>query len=159
MSPFNQDNSKLILVHLSYFGLYDGAGNFIRNLPLQINASSEPRWSRSDPNVLYYLQGNQLKQYNVETGATSVVHAFTEYSRISGKFNQTSRLMEIISSSLGTAGTFLFTKSARIQKELSLTQEEFYSTTSVLLPTATSRSLGLRRVRTGFRESNCSIVI
>jgi MBG domain (YGX type) len=86
MSPFNQDNSKLILVHLSYFGLYDGAGNFIRNLPLQINASSEPRWSRSDPNVLYYLQGNQLKQYNVETGATSVVHAFTEYSRISGKF-------------------------------------------------------------------------
>jgi hypothetical protein len=86
MSPFNQDNSKLILVHLSYFGLYDGAGNFIRNLPLQITASSEPRWSRSDPNVLYYVQGNQLKQYNVGTDATSVVHVFTEYSRISGKF-------------------------------------------------------------------------
>ena len=86
MSPFNQDNTKLILVHLSYFGLYDGDGNFIRNLPLQINASSEPRWSRSDPNVLYYVSGNQLKRYNVATDTTSVVHAFTEYSKISGKF-------------------------------------------------------------------------
>jgi hypothetical protein len=86
MSPFNQDNTKLLLVHLSYFALYDGDGTYVRDLPLQINASSEPRWSRSDPNVLYYLQGNQLKQYNVGTQTTSVVHAFTEYSRISGKF-------------------------------------------------------------------------
>jgi hypothetical protein len=85
MSPFNQDNTKLILVHFSYFGLYDGAGNFLRNLPLEINAGSEPRWSRSDPNVLYYLHGNQLKQYNVETNVMSVVHMFTEYSSISGK--------------------------------------------------------------------------
>jgi hypothetical protein len=85
MSPFNQDNTKLLLMHLSYFGLYDGTGVFLRNLPLEINASTEPRWSRSDPNVFYYVRGNQLKQYNVEANTMSVVHAFSEYSAVSGK--------------------------------------------------------------------------
>ena len=37
-SPFNNDNSRLILVHQSYFGLYDGNGNFLGNLPLEINS-------------------------------------------------------------------------------------------------------------------------
>jgi hypothetical protein len=85
MSPYNEDNSRLLLVHLSYFGLYDGAGNFIKNLPFEINASAQPRWSRGDPSVLYYVSGNQLKRYNVDTGVTSVVHTFNEYSAISGK--------------------------------------------------------------------------
>src|SRR5262245_46218574 len=31
MSPFNMDNTRLLLVHFSYFGLYDGAGNFLKN--------------------------------------------------------------------------------------------------------------------------------
>jgi hypothetical protein len=84
MSPFNNDNSKLILEHFSYFGLYDGAGNYVKDLPLEINSSSEPRWSRKDPNVLYYVRGNQLKQHNVGTGATSVVHQFSEYSAVKG---------------------------------------------------------------------------
>jgi hypothetical protein len=47
-SPFNSDNSRFLLVHESYFGLYDGAGAFLRNLPMEINSSSEPRWSRRD---------------------------------------------------------------------------------------------------------------
>ncbi|PYV01227.1 MAG: hypothetical protein DMG10_18300, partial [Acidobacteria bacterium] len=85
MTPFNKDNSRILLVHFSYFGLYDGSGNFLKNLPAEINASSEPRWSRSDANVLYYKYGNQLRQHNVGTGATSIVHTFPEYSSISGK--------------------------------------------------------------------------
>src|SRR6266542_3913687 len=85
MSPFNKDNSRLLLVHQSYFALYDGSGNFLRSLPLEVHAGSEPRWSRSDANVIYYLRGNQLKQYNVATDAMSVVHTFSEYSSISGK--------------------------------------------------------------------------
>jgi hypothetical protein len=85
MSPFNEDNSRLILVHLSYFGLYDGAGNFLGNLPLEINASAEPRWSRTDPKLLYYVHGNQLKEYNVGTSSATVVHTFSEYSAVSGK--------------------------------------------------------------------------
>jgi hypothetical protein len=84
MSPFNHDNTRLLLLHFSYFGLYDGGGNYLRDLPLEINASSEPRWSRNDPNVFYYVRGNQLKQYNVGTGAISVLHTFSQYTQIKG---------------------------------------------------------------------------
>src|SRR5262249_52955243 len=68
-----------------YFGLYDGSGNYLRDLPLEINSSSEPRWSRSDANTLYYHYTNQLKTYNISTGAFTVVHTFSEYASISGK--------------------------------------------------------------------------
>ena len=84
MSPFNSDNSRFILVHQSYFGLYDGTGTFLKSLPMEINASSEPRWSRKDQVTLYYHYANQLKSYNTSTGATTVVHTFSEYSAISG---------------------------------------------------------------------------
>ena len=84
MNPFNLDNSKFLLIQQSYFALYDGSGHFLKALPFEINASSEPRWSRNDPNVLYYHTGNQLKQYNVSTSAASVVHTFSEYSAITG---------------------------------------------------------------------------
>ena len=59
--PFSNDNSRLILVHESYFGLYDGGGEFLGNLPLEIEASSEPRWSRKDSlRTLYYIHTNQF---------------------------------------------------------------------------------------------------
>src|SRR6185369_1821694 len=56
---------------------------YIRALPLEINSSSEPRWSRTDTTTLYYLRGNQLKSYNISTGSINVVHTFSEYSAIS----------------------------------------------------------------------------
>ena len=85
MSPFNSDNSRILLVHQSYFGLYDGAGVYLRDLSLEIGAASEPRWSRKDNHTIYYVRGNQLKTYDVSSGATSVAHTFSEYSAISGK--------------------------------------------------------------------------
>ena len=81
-TPFNSDNSRFILVHTSYFGLYDGSGKFVGNLPMEINSSSEPRWSRMNNNTLYYHFANQLKSYNVATSATTVVHTFSEYTSI-----------------------------------------------------------------------------
>jgi hypothetical protein len=84
MSPFNSDNSKILLVHQSYFGLYDGTGFYIRDLPLEISASSEPRWSRRDNHTLYYVHNNQLKTYDISTGVSFIVHTFSEYSAISG---------------------------------------------------------------------------
>jgi hypothetical protein len=85
MTPFNLDNSKFILIHQSYFALYNSNGAFLKALPMEIGAASEPRWSRNDPNALYYHLGNQLKKYDVSTDVRSVVHTFTEYSAISGK--------------------------------------------------------------------------
>jgi hypothetical protein len=84
MTPFNSDNSNILLVHQSYFGLYSGAGVYVRDLPLEINASSEPRWSRADNHTIYYHYGNQLKTYDISSGAMTVVHTFSEYSAISG---------------------------------------------------------------------------
>jgi hypothetical protein len=85
MSPFNTDNSRLLLLSQSYFTLHDGAGNYVKNCPLEISASSEPRWSRSDPNLLYFVRGNQLKRYNAATDVISAVHTFGQYTAISGK--------------------------------------------------------------------------
>jgi uncharacterized protein (TIGR03437 family) len=85
MSAFNNDNSRFILVHLSYFGLYDGVtGLYLSDLPFEISASSEPRWSRKDLVTLYYHRGNQIKSYNTSTGAMAVLHTFSEYTSISG---------------------------------------------------------------------------
>jgi hypothetical protein len=85
MSPFNMDNTRLLLQHLSYFAVYDGAGNFLKDLyQYGINTSSEPRWSRTDPNEFYYVAGNSLKKFNVGTNFTTTVHTFSEYSSISG---------------------------------------------------------------------------
>jgi hypothetical protein len=84
MSPFNSDNSRILLVHQSYFGLYDGSGVYLRDLPLEISASREPRWSRNDNRTIYYVHGNQFKTYDISSGAMNVVHTFSEYSAIGG---------------------------------------------------------------------------
>ncbi len=86
-NPFSSDNSYLVLQQDSYFGLYDGSGAFIANLPLEISANSEPRWSRMDNSTLYYhvYGGNQLKTYNVTTKVTAVVQTFSNYYNIWGK--------------------------------------------------------------------------
>ena len=85
VAPFNEDNSKILVAHQSYFALYDGSGTFLGVLPFEINASSEPRWSRTNANVLFYLFINQLRQFDVTTGAISTVRTFSEYSSISGR--------------------------------------------------------------------------
>jgi hypothetical protein len=85
MSPFNADNSKVLVIHQSYFALYSSDGSYLKALPFEISASSEPRWSRKNSNVLYYHLGNQLKSYNVATDTRSVVRTFSEYSSINSK--------------------------------------------------------------------------
>ena len=84
MSAFNRDSSRFILQHGSYYGLYNGAGSYLGDLPFEIHASAEPRWSRVDTNVLYYVSGNQVKSYDVVTGAGAVKRSFGEYSQVSG---------------------------------------------------------------------------
>jgi hypothetical protein len=84
-SLWNTPNTYLLLNHGSYFAVYDGNGVFIKNAPFDMHAATEPRWSRQDPNLVYYKRGNALKSYNVATGAISVVRAFPEYGAISGR--------------------------------------------------------------------------
>jgi hypothetical protein len=84
--PWSLGFQWLILQHNSYFGLYTGEGTYVSDLPFSISASSEPRWSRSQPNVLYFHKpgGNQLLSYDVARGVTSILRTFSEYSAISG---------------------------------------------------------------------------
>src|SRR4030095_9341832 len=63
--------------------LYDGNGVLMKSL--NVCASCEPRWSRSNRNILYFISGNQLKQLDVATDTVSVVHTFLEYAAISRK--------------------------------------------------------------------------
>jgi len=83
-SPFNADNSKILLVEFSQFALYDGVTlQRIKALPA-VSASSEPLWSRTDPNLFYFhtYNSNQLMTYNVATGVQTAVHTFSEYGSI-----------------------------------------------------------------------------
>jgi hypothetical protein len=85
--PWNSDNTRLLLLAsnpgytLDHFILCDGDGQYIRDLP--IAANQQPRWSRTDPRILYYVQGSSL--IRCSPGLMSYVtieHAFTEYESI-----------------------------------------------------------------------------
>ena len=39
-SPFNSDNTRLLLQHQGYFGVYDGAGTYLNDLSFAANAST-----------------------------------------------------------------------------------------------------------------------
>lgn len=84
MHPFNKPGTFLILQHDSYFGLYDGFGVFLRNLPLAISASTEPRWSRVNHSLLYFVSDNALRSYDVAKDSMTTVHTFPEYVRVAG---------------------------------------------------------------------------
>jgi uncharacterized protein (TIGR03437 family) len=83
MSPFNSDNSKILLVERDRFALYGDRGNRYGSLA-NVAASSEPRWSLTNPNIFYFhlVESNQLMMYNIETNQQIAVHQFSEYRMI-----------------------------------------------------------------------------
>lgn len=89
VSPFNSNNSQLILLGsnpgsvLDHFILCDGDGVFEKDLP--IAAWQEPRWSRTEPERLYFIEGNALVSLKVGMpGTVFTEHVFPEYSTIWG---------------------------------------------------------------------------
>lgn len=83
MSPFNSDTTRLLLIKVDHFGLWDGGGHFLHETA--ISSSAEPRWSRTEPTVLFYLSMNSLLRYDVNSGQSATLHVFSEYLSISGK--------------------------------------------------------------------------
>lgn len=84
VSAFNQDRTLLLLQHDSYFGLYDGQGGYLGDLPFAVHAGSQPRWSRTDPHALYFLNDNRVRKLDVLAGTITTVRTFSEYGSISG---------------------------------------------------------------------------
>ena len=83
--PFNCNNTRLLFIKRDHFGLYDGDGIFIDDLP--INASQEPRWDRTNPDALYCISTNRLMKLDTSAIASpepSVLRSFSEYVKISG---------------------------------------------------------------------------
>jgi hypothetical protein len=67
-SPFNSDRTKLLLIHQTHFALYNGEGKFIRSL-LQVCPTCSPRWSRTNPDVFFYVRGRQFYEYDTSVDA------------------------------------------------------------------------------------------
>ncbi len=78
----NADNSRQIALAADSYNLFDSSGNLLATLPAEIRFSSEPRWSRSVPSLLYFHSGNQLKSYDVSSGEMSTLQTFSEYGAI-----------------------------------------------------------------------------
>ncbi len=83
ISAFSKNNRWLLLQHEGgFFGAHVSDGTFYRMLPAEVNHSSRPRWSRTDPDVLTYLAGNEIRQFDVGDWVATPLHAFNEYPAV-----------------------------------------------------------------------------
>jgi hypothetical protein len=83
MSPFNRDDTRILLHTCCEFFVADRHGTVI--VPpgtLRIPASAEPRWSRTDPDVFHYHSAHQIWSFNVRTLAHTLVRTFDGYASI-----------------------------------------------------------------------------
>ena len=71
-SAINSDKTLALLIHQSYFAVYDLNGSLIRRLP-QVCALCAPRWSRTEPAVFYYVANRQVVSYNAATNVHTPV--------------------------------------------------------------------------------------
>lgn len=83
INPWSADGTLLLLLYFDRFKLHDGDGKFISDLPADLHASSEPRWGAD--HLLYFINGNRLRYYDVTARRMGDVRTFDEYSKISGK--------------------------------------------------------------------------
>ena len=79
VSAWNADESRLILYHVGVgHELYDGHNyQFIRTLDISPADVEQVYWHASDPDVLFYVSGNQLIRYHVGSGLRDTVHTFS----------------------------------------------------------------------------------
>jgi hypothetical protein len=85
ISPFNLGTTHMLLQHESVYALYDSSGRLLQVLPADIHASSEPRWSLHQPSIFFYIDGNELRIFDIATGESALVRKFEEYGEISGR--------------------------------------------------------------------------
>jgi hypothetical protein len=78
VSAWNADESRLILYHVGVgHELYDGhTYQLIRTLDISPADVEQVYWHTSDPDVLFFVSGNQLVRYHVGSGLRETVHTF-----------------------------------------------------------------------------------
>lgn len=71
--PWNSDMT-LIKLHAAEF-ILDAKTYQVVN---KQSSKNEPKWSTVDPDIIFYVSGNQFRKWNVRTNADTLLHAFPE---------------------------------------------------------------------------------
>jgi hypothetical protein len=84
MSPFNSDNSLLLLLtDNDGFMVTDLRGRIIIGTPdVNIGGRGEPRWSCNDPNLFYFHEDNHLMTFDVSSKQKRILRSFTQFNSI-----------------------------------------------------------------------------
>lgn len=84
VSSVNPANDKWLLLQVAEgrMGIFTKDGVEAGLLNYRTNQSSTPRWSRTEANILYFLEGASVMRYNVITDTISLEKAFQEYDSI-----------------------------------------------------------------------------
>lgn len=84
MSPFNSDNSRiLLLTDKDGFMVVDFNGKITASTPeVNIGGRMEPRWSLDEPNIFYFHDENHLMAFDVETRQKKIIHTFSQFKSI-----------------------------------------------------------------------------
>lgn len=84
MSPFNSDESLVLLQLSTGYWLVDRAGTVVRTAgDLALNASARAKWSHADPFRLYYYEANRLMTLDVSTLERQTLFTFTQFRTVS----------------------------------------------------------------------------
>jgi len=83
VSAWNSNSTRLwVFDNRGYIHLYDGDTYArIERITTDWESSGqdqEPRWSHSDPNILYYISGMNFNSYNISSHVTTLLHSFTD---------------------------------------------------------------------------------
>lgn len=86
IQAFSSDESYIILYEVDNgHRLYDGRTyQFIRDLNISPADLEQVYWHPRNPDVFFYVDGNELVQYSVSQDAAAVLHTFTGCSSVSG---------------------------------------------------------------------------
>lgn len=84
MTPFNSDESLILLQLSTGYWLVDRTGAVVRTAgDLALNASARAKWSHDNPYRLYYYEGNRLMSLDVGSMERGAVHTFTQFQSVS----------------------------------------------------------------------------
>lgn len=84
MSPFNSDESLILLQQSTGYWIVDRVGTVVRSTAeLALDAGARAKWSHADPFRLYYYEANRLMTLDVSTLDRQVLHSFGEFRSIS----------------------------------------------------------------------------
>lgn len=82
MCPFSADKSRILLIDVDHYVLWDRRDGYVHDLP--IPADAESVWLRDGNEVFTYVAGKRFNSFDIATGKPALIRSFDEYDTISG---------------------------------------------------------------------------